>query len=229
MLNFHRAYVLHTRDYRDTSKLVAFFTEDAGKITCVARAVKQEKSPLKGILQPFQPLQIQYKGKTELKSLYSAENIALPHRFRGIQLYSALYLNELLYRLLQTEEPHERIFSLYQTTLQTLPEQGEQALRAFEYDLLHELGFALTLNREVCNNSPIDPEAYYCFHPAEGLTWVNLPTTQSYLGEDLLAMAQKDFSAQSVRFQAKKLFSEAIQYAMAHRPLMSRKIFSRRY
>ena len=71
--NLQKAYVIHSRPYKETSLIVTFLTENKGKITAVAKGAKRKNSRLSGNLEPFQCLNIDYRGKSDLKSLILAE------------------------------------------------------------------------------------------------------------------------------------------------------------
>ena len=114
------AYLLHSRPYRDTSLLVDFITQDFGRISAVAKGVRSPKSKSRALLQPFVPLMINLSGKSELKTLGQVEsqssNIILRHK----TLFAAMYINELLVRLIHKQEADIEIFSLYAETLRKL-------------------------------------------------------------------------------------------------------------
>ncbi|HSB96610.1 MAG TPA: recombination protein O N-terminal domain-containing protein, partial [Spongiibacteraceae bacterium] len=66
------AYVLHTRDFRDSSLLIELFTPEQGRVAAVARGVKAARrgsGMQRALLQPFQPLWIAVQGRGELKNL----------------------------------------------------------------------------------------------------------------------------------------------------------------
>src|SRR5689334_15045703 len=114
------AYILHTRAYRDTSLLLEVLTQDYGRVSLVARGVRNSRMRLRSILQPFIPLLLSMQGRSELKLLISAEMNGLSLSLRGDCLLSGFYLNELLVRSLQKEDPHPELYILYQKTLNHL-------------------------------------------------------------------------------------------------------------
>ncbi|WP_432452472.1 MULTISPECIES: DNA repair protein RecO [unclassified Agarivorans] len=140
------AFVLHTRPYRETSLLVQLFTLEQGKISVVARGARAKRSRWRAILQPAVPLLVGFSGKTELANLTQAEATNLAFPLFGEHLYSALYLNELLYYLLEEKTAYPRLYQQYQQSLLALAKQQplEASLRRFELQLIAELGFALS-------------------------------------------------------------------------------------
>ena len=59
--NLQKAYVIHSRPYKETSLIVTFITEKKGKISAVAKGAKRKNSRLSGNLEPFQCLNIDYQ------------------------------------------------------------------------------------------------------------------------------------------------------------------------
>ena len=86
------------------------------------------------MLQLFSPLLASWTGSRELKNLGIVERQGPICRLEGRCLVCGFYLNELLQRLLQREDPHSEIYKLYQSTLNKLEKQTDprSALRCFE-------------------------------------------------------------------------------------------------
>ena len=74
---WQRGFVLHKREYSETSFLVDFFTEYHGRITLLAKGARRPRSPLKALLQPFTPLLLRWSGKGDLKTLTKVEAASL--------------------------------------------------------------------------------------------------------------------------------------------------------
>ena len=94
------AYVLHRRPYRETSYIVDFFTLEEGRVSAVAKGVKNSKSDKKSLLQPFQHLRLQLSGKSELKNLRHVESVSPSINLVGTALFCAMYVNELTNRVM---------------------------------------------------------------------------------------------------------------------------------
>ena len=218
-----RAFVLHTRPYRDTSLLIDFFTLDRGRVSAVAKGAKRPKSPWRGILQPFTPLIIQTVGKHELQTLTHCEASSHAYGLTQKQLYSGLYMNELLTRLLQREDPHEILFHHYEQALHALSQDEilEVVLRQFEWRLLHALGYGLPVEAIV-------PEHYYLFTIQQGFQKLveSHYHGQVFKGEDLLAVASQAFQDPNTRRIAKHLMRVVLGELLGHKPIKSRELFA---
>ena len=114
------AFVLHSRAYRETSALVDFLTPQ-GRLRAVLRRARGKAGSL---ARPFVPLEVQFHGRGELKNVGRMDSAGVAVWLNGDALFSGLYLNELLIRLLQAEDPHPVMFEQYAATLQALGKSG---------------------------------------------------------------------------------------------------------
>lgn len=224
----HRAYVLHTRSYRETSLIVDFLVPDVGRLSAVAKGARRAKSPQRSLLQPFYPLLVSWQGKGELKNLRVLESNGNLQRLQGKALFSAMYLNELLVRLLKAEESCEALFDHYEQAIAALAsivanEPVEAILRAFEMRLLETLGYSLSFPE------PVDSEYYYLTADNEWLPLTGVPDSQqqasSFKGVDLQAIARDDYQTADVLRAAKRLMRLVLTPLLGNRPLTSKELF----
>lgn len=120
MEGWQRAFVLHSRPWSETSLMLDVFTEESGRVRLVAKGARSKRSTLKGALQPFTPLLLRFGGRGEVKTLRSAEAVSLALPLSGITLYSGLYINELLSRVLEYETRFSELFSITCTAFSLL-------------------------------------------------------------------------------------------------------------
>ncbi|ERI51236.1 DNA repair protein RecO [Pseudomonas sp. AOB-7] len=218
----HAAYVLHSRPYKESSALVDFFTPQ-GRLRAVLRAARGKAG---SIARPFAPLELELRGRGELKTVGRLESAGIPLLLSGEALFSGLYLNELLIRLLPAEDPHPRMLEHYALTLAALA-QGrplEPLLRAFEWRLLDELGYGFALDRDQ-QGAPVAPDGLYRWQLDAGLVPVAQLQPGVFHGRDLLAMAEADWSAPGALAAAKRLMRQALAPHLGGRPLVSRELF----
>lgn len=209
---WHEAFVLFSRRYRETSLLIDLFTESLGKISVVARGACTMKSPLKGLLQAFTPLRVMFSGKGGLLNLTQIETPSAPFMLKGDALWSGLYLNELLFKLLQMQDPYPKLYAAYAETLNLLAQANffEPILRSFEFQLLAELGYALPLKQEAENGHVIEADCFYRFHFQNGFNRVSSEFVKKqdpyiFLGEHLLLFSDSLFHSEEVLREAKRL------------------------
>lgn len=228
------AYILHTRPYRDTSLLVDFLTPEFGRVSAVARGVRQRKGHKRQLLNPFCRLLVSWQGRTDLKLLTSFESDNHYVQLHGNYLYSGFYLNELLVRLLPEMDSHNTLFLDYETSLHALSQADasepfalEPVLRKFEFHLLAELGYAVDFTHDARSHFPIDPAGLYACDIQEGFfAAVALAPSQQFIkGECLLAIAADDYREPETRITAKRLTRMMLKPLLGARPLKSRELF----
>ncbi|OZB73386.1 MAG: DNA repair protein RecO [Halothiobacillus sp. 14-55-98] len=167
-----RAYVLHTRPWRDTSLLVEWFTEDFGRLTTYQRGARNrgKKSPLRPMA--FQCLHMMLVGRGDMKTATQIEPVGRAHLLQGQSLAVGFYLNELLMRALHRQEPAPGLFDIYARHLAELAGPSVDfgtVVRGFERDLLAELGVGIDWQSTADTQEPIDPQAQYWLAPEEGI------------------------------------------------------------
>ncbi|WP_313650499.1 DNA repair protein RecO [Pseudomonas soli] len=221
----HPAYVLHSRAYKETSALVDFLTPH-GKVRAVLRRARGKGGSL---VRPFVPLEVELRGRGELKNVGRLDAVGIAAWLHGDALFSGLYLNELLMRLLPAEAPHPALFEHYTLTLQALAAGRalEPLLRSFEWRLLDELGYAFSLEHDV-NDSPVVAEGLYRLQVDAGLERVELFQPGLFKGGELLALAQADWEAPGALLAAKRLMRQALAVHLGPKPLVSRELFRKR-
>jgi DNA repair protein RecO (recombination protein O) len=218
------AYVLHRRPYRESSLLVETFTAEHGRVGLMAKGAKRGR--LQAVLQPFQPVLVSWSGRGELRTLTGAETHGPVPKLPGRLLFSGFYLNELLLKLLQREDPHPELFARYGESLATLAADEEWALRLFERDLLRELGYGLALEHDAAGE-PLDSLALYHYQAEQGAILVSRPLAGQLTlhGSSLLAlcgMAEPDALA---RRETKRLLRAMLAIYLNGRVLESRALY----
>lgn len=165
------AFVLHSVPYKETSLVLELFCREHGRLPVVAKGAKRPHSALRAVLVSFLPLAVRFSGRSEVKTLTSAEWLGGVLPPDGKALFSAYYLNELLMRGLKREDAHPALFDLYATALTGLS-QGQDmtvCVRCFEVGLLQELGYGLNWCEDV-HGQAICEDGSYCWFLEAG--WV---------------------------------------------------------
>ncbi|SDR79520.1 DNA replication and repair protein RecO [Halopseudomonas litoralis] len=222
------AYVLHSRPYRDSSALVDLLTLHHGLQRVVWRGARGQRRKLAP--QPFMPLMVGMLGRGELKTLTQAEISGGFLQLQGEMLFSGLYLNELLVRLLGAGDSQPLLFAAYQGALEALASNQpvEPVLRRFEWQLLAILGYGFSLTEDA-SGLPVREQQRYVWHATEGLQPVHDPLTidAGLPGQALLAMAADDWTDAITLRAAKQLMRQALGVHLGDRPLVSRQLFAR--
>ncbi len=228
------AYVLHRKQYRETSLLLEVMTADSGRVGLVARGARSGKRASAGLLQPFIPLLLSWRGHGELGTVCGIEGNGAYAPFAGPLLIAAFYLNELLMRLLPRNDPHPELFLAYQQTLQRLaavPGEQEWILRLFEKSLLQEVGYGLLLAHEANSGEPIHADVCYCYVLEHGpivereAACAGLPVH----GSTLIALEREHGYDSMNLAEAKRLMRMVLAQHLGGKPLRSRELFRQTY
>jgi DNA repair protein RecO (recombination protein O) len=189
------AYVLHARPYRETSLLLECLTREHGRLGVVARGVRGERARLRRAqLEPFQPLAMDLLLRGEMATLTAIEAVGTPQRLPGDAGLAGLYLNELVVRLTERQDPFPLLFDTYAQTLTQLA-AGESlawSLRRFERDLLEAIGYGLQLQYDSATGEAQAPEASYRYLVEQGAVRCAPGSAHALRGSDLLALEQDE-------------------------------------
>lgn len=169
-----------------------------------------------------------------------------PQRYQqitGQQQYAALYLNEILLKLLPVEDPTPVLWHHYQHSLLTLKQslsadELRLCLRQFEQKLFQELGFALNLTQDSMLDN-IDADSSYRFLPDVGLvpiiqysdtqhnTIQNMDQVENtnlqavFKGSEILAMEHSGITVATLNSWS-RLYKHLIDHLVDYQPLQSR-------
>lgn len=221
------AFVLHSYPYKETSLIVDVLTRDHGRIALVAKGAKRPHSSLRGVLQTFQPLAINWSGKSEVRTLTGAEWVGGLLPLEKSALLCGFYLNELLVKLLARDDPHPQLFDHYLQALNQLAhdEPASIVLRKFERMLLKESGVSgdwriCTLTRET-----VQTDTLYIVDPERGpRPALPADTAPCVSGKTLLDMECEDYSDSATQMQSKFLMRYLLAHHLNGTPLNTRQI-----
>jgi DNA repair protein RecO (recombination protein O) len=221
------AFVLHSYPYKETSLIVDVFSRDHGRIALVAKGAKRPHSRLRGVLQTFQPLSLGWSGKSEVRTLTSAEWLGGLLPLEKAALLCGFYLNELLVKFVARDDPHRPLFDHYVEALNRLAHEETAAivLRRFELALLKETGFAGDIGIDAENRAPVAPDGWYVVDPERGPrparpadAWPRVS------GKTLLDMQRGDYSDATTQTQSKFLMRFLLAHHLGGAPLNTRQI-----
>lgn len=229
-VNLEPCWVLHRRNYRETSYLVDFFSARYGRTSAIVRGARKRKHAMSGLLEPFQPLSVSWRGRGELVTVTQLELSGTPYRFTGHVLWTGLYVNELLTRLLGPQEAATDLFASYGEVLHAIDElpQPEAALRVFEKRLLTSIGYALQLDEEAQGGAGICAHRQYRYIAEVGATPISAQSPAAGVtisGEALLALADEQLAEVRVLRECKLLTRYVLRHYLGDKPLISRQLY----
>jgi len=215
-------FLLHRRDWQNTSLILDLLTRDYGRVNVLARGSRSGKSI--GLYQPFCQLNVSWSGRHDLKTLTSIDGVRLATDER---LYlPLLYVNELLVAFLPQHESNPHIFTLYTNLLEEI-EIGniEICLRVFERSTMQLLGYLPEMDVDAEYGEPIQAEQFYDFQVTRGfLVWDN-QQPGAISGKHILAWNESRFDDNQVLQVAKKIMRSIIDFNLQGKRLKSRDIY----
>ena len=226
-VNQTEAILLHSRNYSETSLICELFTRKHGRVSVIAKGARSKKNKFQNIAAPNILASVNYSGKSELKTLVSWEEIT-HFSILGKNLKILLYLNELIFKLLEKENKQDRIFEslidFYKVLVSGDAKNIEIALREFEYFLICELGYGFNLLYDD-NGKKIVREKTYYFHPSQGFSEKPLNNFLKVSGIDIIDFTNGKITSSSARSKIRKIMQLAISY-IAEKPLNAGLIFN---
>ncbi len=227
------AYVLHRRDYGETSLLVEAFTASRGRLALVAKGARRAQragSSQAALLQPYQPLLVAWSGRGEVKTLTRAEPAGRAPPLVGDALYCGFYVNELLLRLLGRQDADQVLFAAYQSVLVELAAgELDAPLRRFELALLGQLGYRPPLTRNAATGEPVCAELRYLVDSERGPLAVSTSVAPGSVGGGTLLALDAGAALGVVEArEARDLMRRLLAPHLGERPLQSRALFAAR-
>ena len=164
-----------------------------------------------------------------MRLLHNLEAAGVPLRLQGEALYSGMYINELVLRLLPIADPYPELFAYYQAGLSELQNLAdiEPVLRGFESRMLMELGYHVDLTCDLVSKAPVQAEALYQFTPLQGVSelLVTPPAgVVSISGAILLELQSGNELSPQARKVSKYMARANLQSLLGDRPLRSREL-----
>jgi len=225
--NWEPCFLLHARSFGDTSIIADVFTESSGKISIMAKGAKNPRSKFFGHLLPFSALRIIVTGKSEMKTLtqidsnFASQSVKGPH-----DLYTYLYVNELMMRLLPKGLPNQELYDLYQKFVELARADAisDLDLRVFELNLLDILGYGINFDTDSMENSEFKEATLYSFIPEKGFHRTN--DANGFSAQEIRAIKNRALEGID-KLKLKQLLQVAIGACLDGRELSSRDFFKK--
>ena len=221
-------YLIHRRRLRETSFILQFFTRDHGRVSLVARGLVSTRRPAPA-LNEFAPYHLVWQGRGDLPALRRHEAAGRPTLLQGERVFSGLYVNELVARLLEREDSAPEVWGAYESVLAELGNAApiEAALRRFEVALLDACGYGLVLDYRADTGEPVQAGHRYAYVPERGPVG-GTPTVahRDVAGATLRALAGEGDWTPECLTDAKRLMRFLLQQYLGGRPLTSRSLFA---
>lgn len=222
-------WVVHRRPWRESSLLVEFFAREYGRIGLVARGARSARSAWRGLAEPFVPLVASWSRRGEMGTLTSLESAGPRRVLTGRALWCGLYVNELLLRLLQRDDPHPDVFDACDIVLGGLADGDEpqsMLLRRFELALLQGMGVAPDFGFDAAAGEAIEADGLYHLQPEVGFVPVDRPGPGVFGGTAIRSIAAGSTDDRETAREMRELMRLLIDHQLAGRELASRRLLA---
>jgi DNA repair protein RecO (recombination protein O) len=229
--NALEAWLIHRQWLGDTSAQVVFFTRERGIVRSIYRSARTPKK--QSLLQLFTPLCLFLNKHRSTYYVRELEMLSPTLPLAGERLFSALYVNELIYHALHPEDAHPELYDAYVHTLNALSMSAqddlkeplrlllEKALRRFERQWLMFCGYDFSWSYDVQGRA-IQEDQQYAFKVGDGFFSSPNP---GFLGAHLLAFDQGTLQDVEVLKVAKCIMRQAVDHALQGKPIKTRDLY----
>ncbi len=138
--------VVRVRPYSDTSLIVHWVTEEAGRLATLAKGARRPKSPLRGRLDLFFECSFSYR-RSRRSELHTLGEVVVEEAHARLReevgwLEQASYAAALVEQMTESDTPLPGVAGILRGMVAALPGHAPQArtVLAFELKLLRELG-----------------------------------------------------------------------------------------
>ena len=216
------AFILHRRDWQNSSLILDMFTLNYGRISLIAKGARKNRA--QALYQPFTLLTIGWSGKQELKTLTSIEGHSAQVDEKNY--LSLLYINELISAFLPQQETSLENFNRYLELLNQAGEVVDEAcLREFELGMMQSLGYFPDTSEDAQSGVAIEPDRYYQFHINAGFIGCAKDASDSVKGQVVIDWNRNQFQDIKVRRLAKSVLRSTIDFNLHGKSLKSRDVY----
>ena len=228
-IEFTPCYILHRRDYRESSLILEIFSREYGRVSLVAKGAKRNKNQQGINYNLYQKYLISWIARSELGTLVDIDFASLMNSLKPEQIMAGFYMNEITLRLLHKHESHPELFDSYDTSISKLlnGEFEQTLLRYFEKALLQSLGYGLIFDHDVHTGEIIVDEADYFYKIDYG------PSAEIHesrhdikiSGKTLIELDKDTLSDNKNLSESKILLRTILNQYLGDKPLASRQLY----
>ncbi len=216
------AFILHRRDWQNSSLILELLTRDYGKVNLLAKGGKNSRS--RNLFQPFNRVSVGWMGRQELKTLTGIDGTF--SEFDESLFLPLLYINELVSAFLPAFDANPEIFSLYDELLSNIEMTNCEAyLRQFERSAMLVLGYLPDTFTDAGSGNAIDPQGSYQFQVDRGFIACGPGSRNAVCGRYINLWNQGDYRETQVVHLAKIIMRTIIDFNLQGKRLKSRDIY----
>ncbi|MGV6816197.1 MAG: DNA repair protein RecO [Thiotrichales bacterium] len=218
-------FVLHSRRFRENSRILELFTRNDGRVAVVARVSSRQAGSRLASFQPFRESLCRWQGRSSLQTLISCE-LQQAYRLEAEAGICGFYCNELILHLTAAGMPYPELYEVYIDTLGLLSAGQVGAstiLRNFEWRLLDALGYAINPWTDCIDESELPDSGIFFFHPERGISRHSLgPQQVEFSAKTLQSLRADTLLKSSQQRELKAILGAAVRKLLGNRQLKSK-------
>lgn len=220
-------YILHSRDYRESSLILEVMSREYGRVSLVAKGAKRNKKHQGINYNLYQKYLVSWVSRSELGTLIDIEIASTMSSMSPQQMLTGFYINEIILRLLHKHESHPELFDSYDATITELAANNTEQtlLRYFEKILLQSLGYGVIFDQDQNTGSPIVAEDDYCYKLDMGPCSDTQASGIAVSGKTLIELNNETLSDTKNKSEAKILLRSLLKQYLGDKPLASRQLY----
>ncbi len=178
------AIVLKSFDYRETSRIVTFFTKDQGKITGIMKGIRSDPRKFGSTVEKYSVNDLVYyhyrRTDLHLISQCDLKQYFFPIRDDYNRNVVANYALELVNKVMPAEQVNKDVYLLLLRFLESLQSEKdlERLLNIFQIKILQYSGFSPHLDSCVRCEKPVSGKVRFSMSSG-GLVCPDCPTTET--------------------------------------------------
>lgn len=166
------AVILRTKDYGESDRLVAFYSQTGGRLTGLARGAKKSLKRFVNSFEMCNLVQITFKARKSLVWIDACKLIEpyLPLRTDLNRCTLAALVCEIFLEMAPEGEPHKKWFDLLGGTLQNLSEDRDplNAVLLFTLRFLDVGGYLPAMNECSVCRAPLRSSRFWAWQMSKG-------------------------------------------------------------
>lgn len=222
-------YILHRRDYRESSLILEILSREHGRVSLIAKGAKRNKKQQGISYSLYQEYLMSWVSKSELGTLIDVELATIMTSMSPKQMMTGFYMNEIILRLLHKHESHPELFDSYNSTVRELSNNNtdQVLIRYFEKILLQSLGYGMIFDQDLNTGNDIVAGVNYYYKLDSGPTSNNhnsgagIPVS----GSTLIGLNNETLTDTKNKNEAKRLLRSLLNQYLGEKPLESRKLY----
>ena len=222
MNSTHNGFLIHARDYKETSSIINIFTSELGIRSLIFKGKYTSKERFR--FSVFNEYSFTFNDNYNLPFVSKFE-LVNQYIFDKKYYLLGLYINELLYKTLREGYDFDKIYMHYKEFMVIVSNTNDSLARLalhFEKNLLQDLGYELSLHE----NHNLIYDRYYNYDLGEGFKIQStIQNHYSILGEDLHSFFMNTLTSEKAISNLRLIIKKVFKHIYPELNLVGDKLF----